>query len=456
MRFIYKSFLNLSFLLFPGCLFAQFNAPVLYNSHFSSQKARFQPAYLGEDMNVFELSMVGNHFFLGNSAVSYGQITEFWNSETVGKDQINELVDGLKENNLFGVGFESNPISLSLKIKQDEKEFFTLGAGINIRAGGSFNLSKNFLSLIWKGNKQFRDKKVNLGPFGLNGILNKSIYLAYAMPLPVSLADDLKIKPGVRLRYIMSSGGIYTSGGDLEMYTHPEGRYLKFIPDYKVSWAIPGESAQLLQNMGKGYGIDIGTRVSYDEKIVASVSVADIGSVKYTRNTKTYQKNKSYVFDGIGVDIVNTVKSDQFQMEGDTIAALLKPEVGKEPFTMPLGTKMILDGEYRFGRSITMDKKEKEFFRNHIFFTYIQGFSNLPFNSKRPFFSAGFSRSFGTTLNLGGMASYGGYNKFSMGGFLSVKLAFFRLGLGSGNLLPLLIKDMGTGAAVSFNSSLSF
>ncbi|MBL0309118.1 MAG: hypothetical protein IPP77_05415 [Bacteroidetes bacterium] len=114
--------------------------------------------------------------------------------------------------------------------------------------------------------------------------------------------------------------------------------------------------------------------------------------------------------------------------------------------------------EYRFGKSGWGLKRDstRRYFQHHVYLTYIQGLQNAYSATKTPAFSLGYMYSLKNVLNLGINMGFLGYNKFSIGPFLSIKAGVFVIGFGSDNLLPFIAPNVGTGADAYFNIGFNF
>ena len=64
--------LTFCFFLATQSVFGQYNFPVMYGTHFTTQASRFQPTKLGQGIGIFEAN-IGTYVAVGTNAVNFGQ-----------------------------------------------------------------------------------------------------------------------------------------------------------------------------------------------------------------------------------------------------------------------------------------------------------------------------------------------------------------------------------------------
>lgn len=434
----------------------QVNNAQFFNPHFSTSAAQSQPSLLGKGFDNFEVNLLNTYFWVGNNNMDYAQIQSILEADQITSDLVDETLDKLDQyDNHLSTGLEFTPISVAFKVG-DEEEPISIVTGAQVSAITNFQYSSVLLNTAWNGNKQYRGQEVNLGPFKWNVLPTKEYYLGGAKTF--SLDDEISIRPGVRLRYIQSSGSIYTERGDLLMFTQDDARRIRFTADYKVNSALQDRQEftdiDPLTNLGTGYGVDIGLTTVISEQLSATLSAADLGQVKFDESTKIYTKDEDFNFEGLEFQATNVDEEDVFNFNPDSLESLLDPNTSNDSYTMPLGSRLIFQGQYKFNQ-ITRDEDE-EIYKNRLYFLYVQGFEDHLKGSTNPYVSVGYTYDAAKFANLGTSVSYGGYNRFTLGPYFSLKFGPFKLGFASNNLLPLIVPEAGTGIDGSFNMALSF
>lgn len=448
---------------------AQVNNSLRYSSHFRSLGALSMPSYMGDDIKNAQVYLGGVYAYGSNTALSFDLVNDFLQTDDLGNDGdlLNEILKETGNSELIGAGVITRPIGVFAKVNNNEgSEMVTFALGTETYAMMSMEYNSTLLDLVWNGNKQFAGQRIQTGPLKLNTYVNTEYFIAAAAP--VYKSESLTLKPGVRLRFINSVASVYMPKGDLTLdFSDTTGRSIIVEPEYEYNQALAfGEdfdnsddlSVANLFNTGAGFGmgVDLSMTATIQEKLNITAGISDIGSIRYKKNTKSYFRSESYTYEGVEVDIIDLKDNQEIDYDPGDIIESLEPDSSFSPYTMPLATRLIIQGEYQTGRNVSNDSKEAEYFKHRVFFTYVQGFKNHVNSTTRPFVSAGYSYNLANILNVGASASLGGFNKFAFGPFFSVRAGFFRLGFGSNNLLPLLSPTMGTGADFNFSMALSF
>lgn len=432
---------------------AQYNNLAHFGGHFSTQSSMYQPSHLGKNIDEFEIKLLGAYGWFGNTSFNYDLVEKALSSDPVEPETVDDIIDKLEGDNLLGAGaYVQAPLSAAVKIPKDDEEFFTFSIGARATANANFEFSNNVMEVLWEGNKQFRGQRINLGPVEGNVALNQEYYLGYTMPIELESVDDVSIRPGIRLSVIQSDLSVYTEKGNIFMETEQDGKYIEFENDYNYHTALAGlNDIELFSGVGSGFGVDLGITTHYKEHMEASLSVIDIGSITYSGNVESYSNSATFRYEGVEVDPINVVEDQSVDVNIDSIETFLDPTISDDDYSMPLGTKLVLQGTYRLQED---DYNEETFFKHNIHFLYVQGFNNHLDASSRPFFSLGYDYNLNKIFHAGASLGYGAYNNFMFGPYVSVKGGPVRFGIGTNNILPLF--GGGTGADLSVNLSLAF
>ena len=437
-------------LLVTVCSYAQNNMATTYCAHNDLNASRFEPSELDLGEKRFQ---IGFNYYLwaGNTSITYADIQQITNPDN-GVIQFNDLYDKIKENNLFGVGQDVQLFGLAYQLRSGDKKYdFSLS--VVDRFGTSMNFPETTLKLIMKGNAQFAGETVNVGGFGVNTQYMREVAAGFAIPLfgNNGREEGFGVRIGGRLKYLLGVGAIRTVKSDAYMTTAADGTSIEIDFDYELQTAglTPSEFSFFKKN-GSGIGVDLGAAFFFGENIEVNASIMDIGAVRYTKDINSYKKSGNYVYEGA---IVSELFGDvAFE---DSVDYIFQPDQSTErEMVMPLGTKLLIQGEFKTPR---LGNKDKEYVSNAIFFTYVQGIGNLPGATTRPYFSVAYNHDFHKILDAGLMASYGGYNQVGVGAFFSLNIAnTVKFGFGTDNLLPIFAPNMGTGIDGSFNMSIAF
>ena len=344
--------------------------------------------------------------------------------------------------------------------KKNHKRFLSFGLGMREKIDFNFNLNKDLLSLIYKGNKQFAGQKNNNLAPSLNFLFYNEFFLAAAGQFQLFKNDTahfpITIKPALRLRYLNGMASIYMPEANINMYTEKDGRFIDLTtaleanmsasvdtPDF--SSAIGDINLQSFKGAGKGFGLDLGVGVTLLENLQIHVAMIDMGSIHFKRNVINYTKNATTRFDGIDInekgEAINTAELND----------LIEPDKSYNSYKQPLPTRLVLNGFYGLKQKV---KRRVQYYEHNITFTYVQGFRNYLSATKRPTINLGYAYNLKNLVNTGIGFTFGGLNKVQAGAQLGLRLGAVKLGFASNNILPIITAKAGRGT--DFNMYLGF
>lgn len=437
--------LLLSFSIAGSKLYAQYNTMNLYDQHFNFFGGDLLPSKLGDDYSSIQVKILPSLYgYAGNSFMGIDNILY------PSTEKINDAIDNVGDFALIGAGAEIPSLSFGYKVKKDGDELMSLALKTNTRLFSNLLIGGNFLGLLWRGNKQFEGQEVSLGKFGASAYHVSQVSLGWAMPLQLS-DENFDLRVGANLKYLFSAGAFHMDEVSPTLSTGEDGRSISISNlSGTFQYASPAENGNTFP--GKGFGIDLGATVKHKDSYVASISVLDIGKLNYKGNTESQTFSGSFSFDGVYIE---DIFSESPELELDSIFNFETTEDSGQTFSLSLPTRLVVQLEKNIGSSTK--KKGRRFIQHGVYLTYIQGFNNVAGTTTRPFFSAGYSYSLNYNLNVGPVLNYGGYGKFGMGAFASVRAGSYRVGIGTNSGLSYLLSPNTTGGVdVSFMALYAF
>jgi hypothetical protein len=451
-----KRFILLLNILLLTSLFvsAQNGIPYIYSSHFNQQASRFHPSLLGDTPYSGQVNIASLYGWVGTNAVTYGNIRSVID-KSLSNSQVDAIVAGLRDRNHISVGaYVPAPfVNFAFKSQKEDEtgkktERFSLSLFSGARTEANFTFDKVLAEFAWKGNKQFVGRSVDVGKVSANGF---GIAEAGAgLAIPFTLNEKITIRGGIRLKYIWGFASVYTekASGVLTTIDNGTDSEVKAELDYKANIAGFPDDPSNYTVSGKGFGIDWGGTVIINQRFVATLSMIDLGRVKYQNYAKNYTLNGTTSFKGIDLNASSG--------ESNLIDSLVNQFASKESaasYNSPLPARVILQGEYR----IPAETKKGEIYNKHTFYlTYFQGLRNFGAATTNPALSAGYSLNLGKIMNVGTSLGIGGQNRFALGFFTSFRLGGITIGAGSGNCLYLLSPNSATGVDLALNVGLNF
>jgi len=424
---------------------AQYNLSTTYCEHNDLNASRYEPSELHLGKKHVQIGS-SFYFWIANNALDYGTIKKFRQGTALTDQEIDNFVNNLEEKNQIGAGQDFQIAGIGLQLGKMDFSFSAVD-----KFAMEMNYSQNLMKLVWKGNKQFAGQRTQLGPLSFNAQYTRE----YALGTAFNIAGNLEkgIRVGARGKYIQGMASIYMPKSDLYLTTASDGRSIETEFDYKLQ-TTGIKNFNGMNFNGMGYGVDAGISAHISKHFEVNASVLDFGAVTYNKDVKTYEKKGKYTYEGA---VISNFFGDP-RYNADSITSLFKPtETSGESYTMNLGTKILLQGELKWGGNMDEELEDEEYQGHSIFLTYIQGLNNMPGATTKPYLSVAYNYDLRRMFDFGVSASMGGYNKYAVGAFFAFNFAhIIKFGIGSDNLMPLVQPKLGTGADVSVNLSLAF
>lgn len=414
------------------------------------------PSLLGNDLKHGEVFLLAPYLGFGNNMFSALDVKQLASNENITNQYIDDMLAKMPKQGNIWVGADLPIMNIFFSIKNKKKEpFLSFGLGIKEKIDANFSINQDFFSLMYKGNKQFAGKSINLSP-SINFLMYHEYFLAASANFQIlknlpSKLGNMTIRPAVRLRYLNGIASVYMQKDQINMYTDPDGRYIDFTSDFAINMSsaidtpdfesVGSEASEFsLKGAGKGVGIDLGIGVELLDNLWVHLGITDIGSIRFNNNAINYTKASTYRYDGVEIrgDAEEPVNMGDFE-------TLLNPDKSYNSYSQPLPTRLTLSGFYGFGQK---ERKNAIYYMHNLSFTYVQGFRNYLSSTKAPAINLAYSYSLYNFLNAGINATVGGTNKLQVGAQLGLRIAVFKLGIASNNLLPIIADKSGRGADV--------
>lgn len=453
-------------LLFVINVSAQEDSPTGYSSFFSLAGSRYEPAVLGDDHDNIHISVINAYLWAGNNTFTIADMQTMTSGSLTPTD-MDGLIGKLKDNNRLGFGTTIEPLNVGVRINRgDKKELLTVSAGFATRFEANLLYPNELFQLFWKGNKQYAGQTIEF-PFALNASLSNEYTIGAAMPIPININENFEFRGGLRLKYIQGIFAAYTEKAQVSMFTEQDGKYIDLGYDYRFHSTFdylgaidddstttsntpsfkPGDAA------GKGFAFDLGFSGHYKERWFANVNLLDIGSVTFKgEDNLTLSNNGSIRFEGVGVKNPLNESRRKLDTAFTEIVNGAKQERGQD-FTMPYPQRLRFHGSYKIPKE---DKNGDTYYQHSIGATVIQGFKDVGNATKSTYMAAAYTYNLKSHLEVGTNFGFRGYNIAEIGFFMAVRAGFFRLGIGSGNLIGAFAKKIATGADVNFNMTMAF
>lgn len=443
-------------------VFAQVDAPTSYSSFFTLSASRYEPGNLGEDHEKFEIAIINAYAWFANTSLDVASINNFTdhvNGNYLTENELNGILNKMGDKTRMGAGATIDYLNMMYKFtNSDGDEIITVGVGLADRVESNLIFPNNVFNLMINGNAQYENETVDLS-LGGSFLYSREHTLSLAVPLPIN-SDSWKFRVGARLKYIKGIEGINVAKGDLSLYTAPHGKYLDFNYNYELNSSIDfrdGKDYSFSPNKGKGsgYGADLGISAAFNDRWHGNINVLDIGSVTFKgEDNLTYKKQGVFRYEGIYLDdIIN-----EGNLPVDSVVTAIENELKDgneyegEEFSIAYPTRMRIHLSYRIPSE---NSKGHTYYKHMVGLNLTQGFRDRGSAIKRTYIAGSYTFNLNDVFEVGTNIGALGYNKMEFGAFVAVKTGPLRIGLGSGNITPL-IRSFGTGADINFNMTLAF
>lgn len=421
---------------------AQVNLTALYSNNVNLAASNEFPSLLGNDAAAFQLDILNFYSYLGTTTFNRGRLDDFLSLSQINQQDVESILGEIRDVNRFFSGVRIQPVNLAIRTS----DRFAFGLGVQERPEFMVNVDGDLLQLAWQGNGPFAGQQVDLGNLSTNLTYMREVWAGASYSL--NLSDNIKLRLGAKGKFIQGLASVFTDRSDFSIYTEPNGKYIDIDYDYRLNIAgnpdeVTGPES-LLDFRGVGYGGDFGANLQLG-RIHAAVGLVDVGAIRFTNSVTNYSAQGNYRFEGVNITgIVDTISfTDSLYWE-----ELTNYTETNEDFQVPMPTRFSVQLAYRVkGNNV----RNREFYKTSIFLTMVQGLSTESTFSDMNMLSVGMSKDLGSILNIGGNVNLYNFSQWGVGGFLSMRLLFMRVGVGTNNILPIFAPASSLRSDIHFN-----
>ena len=267
-----------------------------------------------------------------------------------------ELARSFTKDLSINASFNENWIFLGLPFKNG---FFTFN--VTERVKTRIAVPNDLFKLALQGNGG-----ANLGTtFNFNFSADAIHFREYAVGYSKGFLGD-RLRLGARVKYLYGLSVLNTERNDLTFYTKPENFTIRLASNIKFNMAssmIPlddeGEfdvSKAFYGAKNTGWGFDLGASLDLSDKIELSAALLDMGSIKWTENTRNYKSiNPAAFYDFTGIDLNDVFNdttniADALEHLGDSIIEAFDLDSSRGTFKTGLLTDFIIGGTYTLSK----------------------------------------------------------------------------------------------------------
>ena len=339
----------------------------------------------------------------------------------IGTDIKDKALNKINNKGRFGVEVNYDIKYVNLKDTLFEKlpnynYYIGFGSYNNISA----TYTKDLFSTVFYGNKEFENQ---------SAILGRSSFISTKFEkITVGLVSkDNKTSYGVSL--IIGDRINSYNFRKADMFTHPEGTNITLDYDGTVKLSDGNSTGSFMSFSGAGLGLD------YSKELLNhKIEITNFGFTIWSKNTKYSNTAKQYDFDGVEIDNLLKVTSEELEFNAKAIL----PQLEKKSFISLLPSIINL--------SNVIDQKKE--------FQPTYGIRYKLLSNYFPYFNAGLVYKVNQHFWLKGTAAYGGYSgvRAELGAYFDYN--YFSAGIESQNVTGIFMKDgNGNGLRLYLNKT---
>lgn len=273
-----------------------------------------------------------------------------------------DFIAKLSNNNFFFEDFQTDLLSFGFRIK---KMYFTFN--ISEKLNLSFNYPKDLMVLALYGNEKFFNQTSDFSTLGANLMF----WREYGLGVSRQFGNNLTI--GIRPKVLFGHIAAVTDNSTMGLSFTRDSIYINANAKVNMSVPMPAKTTPegefdgfdesaldnidpvdyALQHNNLGFGVDLGVYYTPFKKLALSLSIIDLGYIKWDTDITNLQLKGDFTFSGIdlGEQVTNDSIDDPFKVILDSLENSFTTTTKSTSFTTSLGTKVY------FGASWLVSKK---------------------------------------------------------------------------------------------------
>jgi hypothetical protein len=294
-----------------------------------------------------------------------------------------DFLSKLDENNFFYEDFRTDLLSFGFRVNSWYFSF-----NLSEKLSTSINYPKDLMVIALQGNQDFINQSADLSYFGVNS----TFYREYGLGISKQINPNLSV--GIRAKVLFGHANI-TSDFDnnaLSMYTSRDSIYLNAnaivntsspmiattnadgdfdgfeVPSYIENSETDSLIDLALAHNNMGLGIDVGIFYKPIDRLSVSLSVIDLGYIKWDKEYVTnIELNGNYAFKGIDVsnEIGNSNSdTDPFEEMTDSLMNSFTVSNTASSYTTTLGAKVYIGANYAVSKKFDVGFLSRSYFYN--------------------------------------------------------------------------------------------
>ena len=294
-----------------------------------------------------------------------------------------DFLSKINENNFFYEDFRTDLLSFGFRVNTWYFSF-----NLSEKFSTSINYPKDLLVFALEGNQSFINKSADFSHLGINS----TFYREYGLGISKEINQNLSV--GIRGKVLFGHANVSSNYSDnqISMYSSRDSIYINADAIVNTSspliattnsdgdfdgFDIPGyidnsdtdsliDLAVAHNNMG--LGIDFGINYKLIDRFSVSLSVIDLGYIKWeAKDVTSLELKGNYAFKGVDVSNeigANDSESDPFDEMIDSLENSFTISNTAKSYTTTLGTKIYIGANYAVSKKFDVGFLSRSYFYN--------------------------------------------------------------------------------------------
>ncbi len=274
-----------------------------------------------------------------------------------------DFLNKLGENNFFFQDFQTDLLSFGFRLNTWYFSF-----NLSEKLSMSLNYPEDLMDFALNGNKNFIYETTDFSQLGVNA----NFYREYGIGVAKEITSNLSV--GIRAKVLFGHAnisnstnnvlGFYSSrdsiyinanavvntSSPLIATTNADGDFDGFeVPAYLENSETDSLIDLALQHQNMGFGIDLGVYYQPIDKVALSLSLIDLGYIKWDKDVTNLELKGDYSFKGVDVSDefgAEESESDPFEEVLDSLENSFTVSNQSNSYTTALGTKIYVGASY--------------------------------------------------------------------------------------------------------------
>ena len=360
------------------------------------QRMYINPAFVPDSKWHIGLPVLSsNHITLGHNGFAYSQLIKKDGNDSLYVD-LQGALDRMGKSDYLSLNAKIDLLSFSFTFGSGKNNFMYVNS--TLRIAGRFNLPRDLLNGIWKGNGVYLGETIDLKSLNADATAYTEWAISYARKLL-----DKKLRVGISVKYLNGITNVSTDNRGLSLYTDPNNYNITAKADVTLNSAgllgdfenIGGDiSYKSFLTGNHGFAFNIGAHYLIDDNWEIAISANDLGMIFWKENTHNKTLNDAQ-FTYQGLDLVQYLtqpdSADVLNDFVDTLKSVFDIQETENNYNTGLSSQIYISGAYKF---TDRDRFGLDFY-GEIFKDHFE-----------PAVALNYTRKFGTIFHLSGSYMY--------------------------------------------------